>query len=90
MGNFSGRKSVPAHLARGVERKSPGPGWYETESCLHTKWRAEKSNQDSTWAKVHGGSFIDIPKNNPGPGQYETHRELKAHRPKSLEPGFAF
>lgn len=80
---------MPNHLRRGVERKSPGPGWYEAPSSIKASTRPKESGQDSTWAKVAGGSFIDIPKNNPGPGQYETHKEIISARPKSLEPGFA-
>ena len=85
----STKRNLPSHLQN--EKKSPGPGQYESVSSMQTKYRATNSMQDSTWAKVHGGSFIDIPKNNPGPGQYSPGRLVdEIHRPKSLERGFAF
>lgn len=85
----STKRNLPSHLQ--FEKKSPGPGHYESASTIRTKHRATGSQQDSTWAKVHGGAFMDLPKNNPGPGQYSPGRPLdEVHKPKSLEPGFSF
>lgn len=85
----SERRPLPRHL-RG-EKKSPGPGYYESQSSIQTVRRDMGSLQDSTWQKVHGGGYIDIPKNNPGPGNYSPNRTADdLHKPRSLEPGYCF
>jgi len=88
--NFdASKRELPAHLR--IEKHSPGPGYYESQSTIEMKHRARDSMQECTWARVAGGSFIDIPKNNPGPAQYSPGRTLdEMHKPKSSETGFAF
>lgn len=85
----SEKRPLPLHLRS--NKRSPGPGYYESTSCISTRHRAGESLQDSTWAKVAGGSFIDIPKSNPGPAHYSPGRTIDdLHKPRSAEPGFAF
>jgi len=85
----SEKRPLPLHLRH--SKKSPGPGYYESATSIEIKHRAYESLQDSTWAKVAGGSFVDIPKMNPGPGHYSPGRSIDdLHKPKSAEPGFAF
>lgn len=85
----SEKRPLPIHLRH--QKKSPGPGYYESATSIEIKHRASDSMQDSTWAKVAGGSFIDIAKSNPGPGHYSPGRTIDdIHKPKTAEPGFAF
>lgn len=88
----SAKRELPRHLqSESMRKRSPGPADYEMPSTLKKRHRAMNSLQESTWSKVAGDAFNDLPQNNPGPAHYSPERSIdEFNKPKSSAAGYTF